>query len=340
MKTLLLSSLLIIMLFTTNIVWADLPSPTSLKAEIPQTTYSYKASNGTTVVLGEVQNDNDVPIGKVVVYVKFMNSDGTNIIESKTGTTLLQVIPPHSTSPFMVYSTQSDPSIATVQVNMGPFDSASLKQQALDISPGLLQVSDKLVLSGNVHNNGVQKSLNTKVYLVLYDAFQRVVRTGVSNPIDVDSGKDSQFSVTADLDPRATSYVLVAESDMYQSKPTPKNDFQTLPVIVSNTMLTDPNGTSYSTVPVNASVKITSSLNHILNSTQPFIYYVQVKQFNGQVDFIGKYEGIFLGPDTQYASVDWKPNMAGSYFVETYVWNFDAVPLSSTVPQINVVLVK
>jgi hypothetical protein len=240
----------------------------------------------------------------------------------------------------MVYSTQSDPSIATVQVNMGPFDSASLKQQALDISPGLLQVSDKLVLSGNVHNNGVQKSLNTKVYLVLYDAFQRVVRTGVSNPIDVDSGKDSQFSVTADLDPRATSYVLVAESDMYQSKPTPKNDFQTLPVIVSNTMLTDPNGTSYSTVPVNASVKITSSLNHILNSTQPFIYYVQVKQFNGQVDFIGKYEGIFLGPDTQYASVDWKPNMAGSYFVETYVWNFDAVPLSSTVPQINVVLVK
>ncbi|MDE1770898.1 MAG: FxLYD domain-containing protein, partial [Thaumarchaeota archaeon] len=210
MKTLLLSSLLIITLFTTNVVWADLPPHTSLKAEIPQTTYSYKASNGTTVVLGEVQNDNDVPIGKVVVYVKFMNGDGTNIIESKTGTTLLQVIPPHGTSPFMIYSTQSDPSIATVQVNMGPFDSASIKQQALDISPGLLQVSDKLVLSGNVHNNGVQKSLNTKVYLILYDAFQRVVRTGVSNPIDVDSGKDSQFSVTADLDPRATSYVLVA----------------------------------------------------------------------------------------------------------------------------------
>ncbi|NHH98356.1 hypothetical protein DYY66_0072 [Candidatus Nitrosotalea sp. FS] len=134
--------------------------------------------------------------------------------------------------------------------------------------------------------------------------------------------------------------LLVAESDTYQSKPTPKNDFQTLPVIVSNTMVTDPNGTSYSTVPVNASVKITSNLNHILNSTQPFIYYVQVKQFNGQVDFIGKYEGIFLGPDTQNASVDWKPNTAGSYFVETYVWNYDAVPLSSAVPQINVVLVK
>ena len=339
MKTLLLFSLLIITLFTTNIVWADLPSPTSLKAEIPQTTYSYKASNGTTVVLGEVQNDVNVPIGKVVVYVKFMNSDGTNIIESKTGTTLLQVIPPYGTSPFVIYSTQSDPSIATVQVNMGPFDSTSPKQQALDISPGLLQVSDKLVLSGNVHNNGVQKSLNTKVYLVLYDDFHRVVRTGVSNHIDVDSGKDSQFSVTADLDPRATSYVLVAESDTYQSKSI-QNSLKVLPVSKGDTMITDLNGTSYSTVPINSTVKITTKLNHILNSTQPFVYYVQVKQFNGQVDFIGKYEGIFLGLENQNASVNWTPNSPGSYFVETYVWDYDNVPLEKSEPKIIIMLVK
>jgi len=327
------------MLFTTNIVWADLPSPTSLKAEIPQTTYSYKASNGTTVVLGEVQNDNDVPIGKVVVYVKFMNSDGTNIIESKTGTTLLQVIPPHGTSPFMIYSTQSDPSIATVQVNMGPFDSASAKQQALDISPGLLQVSDKMTLSGSLHNNGIQKSINTKVYLILYDAFHRVVRTGVSNPIDVDSGKDSQFHVAADLDPRATSYVLVAESDTYQSKSI-QNSLKVLPVSKGDTMITDLNGTSYSTVPINSTVKITTKLNHILNSTQPFVYYVQVKQFNGQVDFIGKYEGIFLGLENQNASVNWTPNSPGSYFVETYVWDYNDVPLEKSEPKISIMLVK
>ena len=339
MKTLLLSSLLIITLLTTNIVWADLPSPTSLKAEIPQTTYSYKASNGTTVVLGEVQNDNDVPIGKVVVYVKFMNSDGTSILESKTGTTLLQVIPPHGTSPFMVYSTKSDPSIATVQVNMGPFDSAVVKQQMLDVSPGLLQVSDKLILSGSVHNNGAQPSLNTKVYLVLYDAFQRVVRIGVSNPIDVNAGKDLQFNVTSDLDPRAISYMLVAESDVYQSKPI-QNSLKVLPVDIISTTVTDSNGTSYSTIPVNASAKITSDAKYIVNSTQPFIYYVQVKQFSGQVEFIGKYEGVFLGPGDQNVSVDWKPHAAGSYFIETYMWNYDTVPLSSAAPSINVVLVK
>jgi hypothetical protein len=339
MKTLLLSSLLIIMLFTTNIVWADLPPSTSLKAEIPQTTYSYKTSNGTTVVLGEVQNDNDIPIYKVTVYAKFMNSDGTQIIESDTGTTLLQVIPPHGKSPFMISSTKSDPSIATVQVNMGPFDSAAVKQQMLDISPGLLQVSDKLILSGSVHNNGAQQSLDTKVYLVLYDAFQRVVRIGVSNPIDVNSAKDSQFSVTSDLDPRAISYMLVAESDVYQSKPI-QNSLKVLPVDIVSTTVTDSNGTSYSTIPVNASAKITSDAKYVVNSTQPFIYYVQVKQFSGQVEFIGKYEGVFLGPGDQNVSVDWKPHTAGSYFIETYVWNYDTVPLSSAAPSINVVLVK
>jgi len=339
MKTLLLSSLLIVMLFTTNIVWADLPSSTSLKAEIPQTTYSYKASNGTTVVLGEVQNDNDVPIGKVVVYVKFMNSDGTNIIESKTGTTLLQVIPPHGTSPFMIYSTQADPSIATVQVNMGPFDSASAKQQALNISPDLLQVSDKLVLSGNVHNNGVQKSLNTTVYLVLYDVFHRIVRIGVSDPINVDSGKDSQFNVTSDLDPKAISYVVVAESDAYQSKSI-QNSLKVLPVTKGDVIITNLNGTSYSAVPINSTVKMTSKLNHILNSTQPFVYYIQVKKFNGQVEFIGKYEGIFLGLESQNASVNWTPNSPGSYFVETYVWDYDDVPLEKSEPKISIILVK
>ena len=339
MKTMLLSGSLILLLFTTNIVWADLPSPTSLKAEIPQTTYSYKASNGTTVVLGEVQNDNDTPIHDVVIYVKFMNGDGTNIIETDTGTTLLKIIPPHGTSPFMISSTKSDPSIATVQVNMGPFDSSAIEQQMLNISPGLLQISDKLVLSGSVHNNGALKSLNTKVYLILYDAFQRIVRIGVSNPIDVDPGKDSQFNVTSDLDPRATSYTLVAESDMYQSTPV-KNSLQVLPVSKGDTMITDLNGASYSTVPINSTVKITTQLNHVLNSTQPFVYYVQVKQFNGKTEFIGKYEGIFLGLENQNASVNWVPSSTGSYFVETYVWNYDNVPLEKSEPKIDIVLVK
>ena len=340
MKTLLLSSLLIIVLFTTNIVWADLPSPTSLGVEALQTIYSHKTSDGTTVVFGEVQNNLNSPVNAVTLGVTFMD-DNSNQVEYKTGTTLIQVIPPGGKAPFMISSTKSDPSITQIQVKIAGFQSSSDRQQVLDISSGPLQVSDKVSVSGTITDNGALKSDNTKIYLISYDAFQRIVAIGISDPINVDSGKDSQFSVTSDSSPRAKSYMLIAESDNYQSKLISVKGLQaTLPVIVQGTMLTDPNGTSYSTIPVNASVKITSDTNYLANSTQSFIYYVQVKQFNGQVEFIGQYEGVFLGPGDQNMSVNWVPNSAGSYFVETYVWNYDEVPLSSAVPSINVVLVK
>ena len=340
MRSLILSSLLVVMLFTMNFVWAEnLPSPSSIQVEI-LSTYSHRANDGTTVVLGEVQNNIDSPINAVTLGVTFMD-DNSNQIEYKTGTTLLQVIPPGGKVPFAISSTKADSSITQTQVKLAGFRSAADRTMSLVVTPGLLQVSDKLIISGTITNNGAQKSTNTQLYLMSYDAFQRVVAIGISNPIDVDTRKDSQFSITSEPSSRAKSYAIIAESDNYQSKITPANSVQvTLPVVVSNTMITDPNGTSYSTIPVNAVVKISSTTKYLLNSTQPFIYYVQVKQFNGKTDFIGKYEGVFLGDGEQNASASWTPHAAGSYFVETYVWNYDAVPLSSAAPSINVVLVK
>ena len=328
------------MLFTMNFVWAEnLPSPTSIQVEV-LSTYSHRANDGTTVVLGEVQNNLGSPINAVTLGVTFMD-DNSNQLEYKTGTTLLQVIPPGGKVPFAISSTKADSSITQTQVKIAGFRSASDRAISLVVSPGLLQVSDKLILSGTITNNGAQKSTNTKLYLISYDPFQRVVAIGISNPIDVNAGQDSQFSITSDPSSRAKSYAIIAESDNYQSKLTPANSVQvTLPVVVSNTMITDPNGTSYSTIPVNALVKISSTTKYLLNSTQSYIYYVQIKQFSGKTDFIGKYEGVFLGTGDQNTSVSWTPHTSGSYFIETYVWNYDAVPLSPAAPSINVVLVK
>ncbi|HWY35083.1 MAG TPA: hypothetical protein VNX68_10580, partial [Nitrosopumilaceae archaeon] len=66
--------LLAFSLLSSNLVWAvggnTLPSDTSLTVKIPDTsTYSYKADNGTTVVLGEVENDNNFPITGVTIGV-------------------------------------------------------------------------------------------------------------------------------------------------------------------------------------------------------------------------------------------------------------------------------
>ena len=341
MRTLVLPILLIVILFTTNFVWAqNLPPSTSLGVEVLQSEYSYKADDGTTVVLGEVQNNLDSPINNVVIGVSFQD-DNNNVIEYKTGTTILQVIPSGGKAPFSISSTKADPSITQVDVKLAGFRSSSDKQQTLQISPGILQIADKLVLSGSIKNNGAQKSTNTKLYLISYDPFPRVVAIGTSDKIDIDAGQNSTFSMTSTLNSRATSYTIVAESDNYQSKPTDISNVQvTLPVMISNTVVTDPQGNKYSSIPIGAPVMVTSNVKYLLKSTQPFVYYVQVKQFGGQVEFIGQYEGVFLGTGDQNVSVTWTPHSSGSYFIETYVWSSDSIPLSSAGTRINVVLVK
>jgi hypothetical protein len=340
MKALIISSLLIITLFSAGIAWAqNLPPSTSMTVEVLDHSYSYKADDGTTVVLGEVQNNNFFPITNVKIGIQFYDAND-NIVEYKTGTTLLQVVPAQSMAPFSISSTKPDPSITRVSVNLAGFNSASERAQVLQISPGLLQVSDKLVLSGSIKNNGNLTATNTRIYLVSHDAFSRVVAIG-STTLDIPSGVAVNFSITQTPSSLTKSYYITAESDNYQSKPTDvTNILVSLPVVISNTVVTDPNGTKFSTIPVGAPIKITSDLKYLASSSQqPYVYYVQVKQFGGQVAFIGKYQGVFLGTSNQ-PSVTWLPDTAGSYYIETYVWSSDNVPLSSAGTRINVVLVK
>lgn len=341
MKSIILASVLATILLTTNFAFAQtLPPDTSIDVKaLPA--YSYKADDGTTVVLGEVENDMASPINNVSIGVSF-EDDNNNVIEYKTGTTLLQVIPAGGKGQFMISSSKADSSITQVSVKLAGFRSSSDKPQVLDISNGIVKVSDGLLLSTNIKNNGASTSANTKLYLISYDAFQRVVGIGISEPVNIDSGKQAQVSISATLNPKAKSYAVVAESDSYQSKITGVANIQiTLPVMVSSTVATDAQGNAYSSIPVGSQVKITSNIRYAIgNSTQPFVYYVEVKQFGGQVDFIGKYEGVFLDTSAQSVSVTWTPQTNGSYYIETYVWNPDNVPLSSAGTRINLALVQ
>lgn len=317
-----------------------LPSKTSLTVEVCST-YSYKAQDGTTVVLGEIQNNNDFPITNAKVGVSFEDLNN-NVLEYKTGTTLLQVVQPGSRAPFSISSSKPDPSITQVSVNLAGFTSASTKGQLLYLSPGQLQVSDKLTLSGMIKNDGTAGATHIRIYLVAYDAFQRVVSVGSSVISDIGAGNSANFTVDSMSNSRAKSYVVVAESDNYQSKPVPVSKiFASLPVVISNTVVSSPSGNSYSTIPVYAPVKISSKLNYISDKLpQPYVYYVQIKQFDGKVAFIGKSEGVFITSGDENQSISWTPTTAGSFFIETYVWDSDKVPLASAGTTINIVLVK
>lgn len=343
MKTVILSGLLITMLLVPNLVWAQehLPLATTLGVVVlTETIYSHKASDGTTIVYGQVQNNLGSPVNAVTLGVTFMDDNG-NQIEYKTGPTLLQVVQPGGTVPFSISSTKADPNIAGVQVKLAGFQSSADRPQSLVITPGSLEVSENLAISGNITDNGAQKSTNTKLYLISYDAFKRVVDIGVSSPVDVGTSLSSQFSILADSSSRATSYTLIAESDNFQSKETPLSAVHvSLPVTISNTTVTNTSGAPLPYVSVNSPANISSTLHYVLDYTQAFTYYVQVKHFGGETAFIGKYDGVLVGSGNQNVTVGWTPSTAGSYFVETFVWDSSNIPLSKSAPTINLVLVK
>ncbi|MGB9002554.1 MAG: hypothetical protein WCC52_01955 [Nitrosotalea sp.] len=318
-----------------------LPSSSTLTVVVCSS-YSYKAANGTTVVLGDIQNNNNFPVSGVKVGVTFEDLNN-NVLEYKTGTTLLQVVEPNSMAPFSISSTNADPSITQVAVDLAGFTPASAKDQALTIQSSSLQLSDNLILSGILKNGGTSTATNTSLYLITYDAFQRVVGIDTTAVPNTSAGNTANFTITSTPSSRAKTFQIIAESDNYQSIPTNvTNIIAALPVMVSSTNVTNPAGSPYSTIPVDAPVKISSNLNYLLDSVQPYVYYVQVKKFGGEVEFIGNTTGIFLGGNDQdhTESVSWTPDAAGSYYIETYVWDSNGVPISSSGTKINIALVK
>ena len=254
---------------------------------------------------------------------------------------MLKVIPGNGKAPFSISSPKSDPAIVNVQTKIAGFTSSASRLQVLKIVPGHLQIASQLSVSGTIKNTGTMISSGTKIYLISYDAFQRVVSVSNAKSTDLGPGTTSSFSITDTPNSHAKSYKLVAESDNYQSTITDVTDITaTLPVIISGTLVTDPQGNKYSTIPVGAPVKITSELRNLGSQrTQAYVYYVQVKNFAGQVEFIGNSSGVFLG-QSDNATVTWNPTTDGPYFIETYVWNSDNIPLAPSGPIINVVLVK
>lgn len=318
-----------------------LPSPSSIKVLVCSS-YSYKAPDGTTVVLGEIQNNNDFPITGAKIGITFEDAN-SNVLEYKTGTTLLQIVQPNSMAPFSISSTKADQSISQVAVNLAGFTSGSPRTQALTITPGPLQISEAVTLQGTIKNGGAGASTNTRLYLLSFDAFQRLVSVGTATVQDIGAGSVANFTITSMPSSRAKTFEIVAESDDYQSLTTPVTDVvTTLPVIIANTTITNPAGAPYSAIPIYAPVKINSDLKYLLNGQQSYTYYVQIKKFGGEVAFIGNTTGVFLGgsDDDHKESVSWTPTDAGSYYVETYVWDSSGVPISSAGTTINIAFVK
>jgi len=346
-----LAVLLVLSMVAPIPVWAQYTQPSSSLTVKVLTTYSYKAEDGSTVVIGEVQNTNNFPVTGVRLGVSFYDEKG-KILEYKTGTTLLKVIPPSGKAPYSISSLKKDLTITDVSINLTGFNSSPARQQVLQISAGTLQISDQLTFLGTIINGGTIPTTGTTIYLLSYDAFDRVVGIVTTTPMpdDIAVGKVANFSMTSTPSPITRSYKLVAESDNFQSPLVDVKDIKvklsslTKLVTIADISVTDPQGNKYSTIPVGSQVNITNSIwikyAADQSTEQSYVCYVQIKRVGGGVEFIGTAQGVFHGAERQNPSVIWVPESDGAFFIEVYVWDLNAMALSSPSSIINLMLVQ
>jgi hypothetical protein len=319
--------------------------------------FNYKAEDGSTIILGEVENTKSFPVSGVKIWAGFYDNISENPLEKTIGTTLLEVIPPFGKSPYMIKSPSSNSAITSVSVNLLGFNSSPEKKPKLSLVLDTLEIVDKLSLSGKLTNNGNLNATNTKIHLISYDVFIPPRVLGIATidlDMDLESGDTYDFEFKAPFDSRASSFKIVAESKNYSTglmdvTDTSVDSLSKL-VSISDIGIMDSEGNRLSDISTNTPVNIQSLIRIQYSDEntpiQPFVYWVQIKksvEIDGQtksfVEFIGKAEGSFTSEEQKIPSVEWIPKDDGLYFVETFVWDPVSLPLASKGP-ISLILVN
>ncbi|MDH3618870.1 MAG: hypothetical protein OEM89_09135 [Nitrosopumilus sp.] len=321
---------------------SDTPSTLSV-ALTSESPFVYKDDEGYTVVVGNVINKNEVTsVTNIQLRVNFYDETGTEPLETIRGGTILEVIPELGTSPYLIRSDSPNPNITHISVFLEGFVPSSSKTQQLVVESTSVLLDENLRLSG-VLSNGGSPITGTSVYLAFYDGFIPPRLIGVSSiPIgDVEANEKVDFYFNEEIDQRAVSFQIFAESNVFYSNSANEKIPQQLTRLatISNVSLTDSLGnrlseiTTGSTVNIRSNTLVQFSIDQKTNET-PYTYYAQVKQ-SGEipyVEFLGKFDGRFVGTGSQSVTIDWIPENSGVYFIETFVWDRNNIPISNKGP--------
>lgn len=305
--------------------------------------FVYQDSDGNTFVVGEIKNTNTLTaVSDVLISVTFFDEFG-NTVDTVQGTTALDIIGPGDASPYIISSSADGSQIKRASVMPHAFNSSPAKEKGLDVEVTAVRDGGELVISGTIQNKGNTQSQNTTAYLSFYDVFDppRTVQIESAHIGDIAIDGTADFEISVTPISRAVGVKITMESDLLQSETSsikiPKQTITTLLVTISEPAVTDADGRSVSVIPIGATVNITSVLSFETiadDRIQPFVYYAQVKQSGTipAVEFIDSMQGVFYGTLAESAHVQWSPERQGLYFIETYVWDNNAVPIASKGP--------
>ncbi|MEK6866512.1 MAG: hypothetical protein AABX46_03590, partial [Thermoproteota archaeon] len=209
-----------------------------------------------------------------------------------------------------------------------------------------IALGDTLQFSG-VLKNGAAPINNTNIYLAFYDNFVPPRIIGVSTiPIGaVESNEIINFSFNEKIQTRSVGFILFSESDVFYSDSVDVKIPAPRLITISNVSVLDSQGKAFSEIKIGSTVQIQSeSLIQFLadpkSDETPYSYYVQIKQSGKTpfVEFIGKYNGRYIGTGSQFQSIDWIPEHDGLFFIETFVWDRNNIPIAEQGPVVLVVV--
>ncbi len=354
MKKLVFSIFLILFLLPISQSYSEEKSDTlptlsvSLTSETP---FVYQDFEGYTVVVGAVENNDSLsPVTNVQIQVKFYDDLDPNPLEVIQGRTILEVIPANGQSPYVIRSQTSNPNITQASVSILGFDSSVEKQKGLSVYSSEVFLDTSLRFAGVLQNGGAP-STDTNVYLAFYDGFEppRILGVSTIELGNVGPNTEVPFEINEEIDPRSVGFLLFAESNIFNSNfvdvkiPPPQS--MTKLVSISNVSVKDTLGNSLSEIKLGSTVNIMSETLVEFSDKQipaetPYTYYVQIKESGESpyVEFIGKYNGRFIGNEPQSQSIDWIPEKKGLFFIETFVWDRNNIPISEPGPFVLVLV--
>jgi hypothetical protein len=181
-------------------------------------------SDGSFHIVGEIQNQLDVPISQIDVYATLYS--GNEIVDVVTTSSLVNTIMPGMKGPFdFLILTQKADMIDNYSLEVD-YKVSYPKSQVIDITSSDISRDkfDNLVITGTVANNGEITANAISVVATLYDREGNVVAVSKSlaKPDYLRSNDEVFFLVPVTDKSQITSvvdYYLVAESEEYAAAP-------------------------------------------------------------------------------------------------------------------------
>lgn len=318
----------------------------SLKNESP---FVYQDSEGYTVVVGLVENNNSLTsISNVKIQVHFFDDLTPTPLETVQGTTTLEVIAPNGKSSYSIRSQTPNLNITQASASLIGFDPSVEKQKGLIVYSTDVFLDTSFRFSGVLQNGGTSSS-NTNVYLAFYDVFDRILSISTIELGNVDLNTDVSFELDEVINSKAVGFFLFAESSVFISDfvdmQIPASQIIDKLITISNVSVEDSDGNKLSELSVGSPVYIKSETLIQFAADQEsdetaYSYYVQVKE-SGElpyVEYIGKFDGRFIGTGQETQIIDWIPEKTGLYFIETFVWDRNNIPIAEQGPFVLVIV--